>query len=126
MKCDEIFQEIQRLEQQRQGLERERELLYSVDGPSTDPFEDWMNEGNNREEAAKRALERRLPVGADGQPTNFGQIIDQLGEEGALPVAADLIGLTRAWEKTDDYKRYLEVNTANTVATRIQAIMRSR
>ena len=123
MKCDEIFQEIQRLEQQRQGLERERELLYSVDGPSTDPFEDWMNEGNNREEAAKRALgERRLPVGAEGQPTNFGQVIDQLGEEGALPVAADLIGLTKAWQKTDDYKRYLEVNTANTVATRIQAI----
>ena len=53
------LQEIQRLEQQRQGLERERELLYSVDGPSTDPFEDWINEGNNREEAAKRALGER-------------------------------------------------------------------
>ena len=41
-----------------------------------------------------------VPVGSEGQPTNFGQIIDQLGEEGALPVAADLIGLTKAWQKT--------------------------
>ena len=31
MRCDEIFQEIQRLEQQRQGLERERELVRELD-----------------------------------------------------------------------------------------------
>lgn len=125
MQCDEIFQEIQRLEEQKQRAQRARAVLSEVDDSASNPYDEWVNDADNREAAAARALgKRQKPVGSEGQPTNFGQIIDSLGEDGALPVAADLIGLNKGWQKYDPASAdaYMKVNGANVVADRINAI----
>ena len=125
MRCDDIFQEIQRLEERKERIKRARSVLSEVDETPSNPYDEWVNDADNREAAAERALgKRQKPLGADGQPTNFGQIIDSLGEDGALPVAADLIGLNKGWQKYDPASAdaYMKVNGANVVADRINAI----
>ena len=125
MQCDDLFQKIQSVQERKRRLQELKLTSQSIDKPDGNVYDDWINEAGNREAAAERALgKRQKPVGSQGQPTNFGQVIDSLGEEGALPVAADLIGLNKGWQ---DYNpaaaaEYVKVNGANVVADRINAI----
>ena len=54
MQCDEIFQEIQRLEEQKQRAQRARAVLSEVITPASTPYDDWVNDADNREAAAAR------------------------------------------------------------------------
>ena len=56
MQCDEIFQEIQRLEEQKQRAQRGRAVLSEADDSASNPYDDWVNDADNREAAAARAL----------------------------------------------------------------------
>lgn len=114
MQCDDMFEKIQRLNEQEKAIREGQEALESIrDG------------ADRREAAAARALgENVKPDGRDGQPENFKEIKRAYGDD-ALPVAADLIGLTESWEKLDpaSFERYKQVDNKARFNERIARAM---
>ena len=56
MRCDDIFQEIQRLEERKERIKRARSVLSEVDETPSNPYDEWVNDADNREALAERML----------------------------------------------------------------------
>ena len=114
MQCDDMFDKIQRLNEQERAIREGQEALEAIrDGADA------------REAAAARALgENVKPDGREGQPENFKEIKRAYGND-ALPVAADLIGLTESWEKLDpvSFEKYKQVDDKTRFNERIARAM---
>ena len=130
--CDEIFQQVQALEQKKKGMQGALAPLMEVDDP--DPVERFVFRGKDgqkyeasfdevwqqvsKDPMAARAFsemaaENRLkPVGAEGQFENFSQMVDRMGTESAAELGALLTHFTGDWAKVNpkDFYRTIAVS----------------
>ena len=144
--CDEVFQQIQELQQQRQALVESKNTLASQEPPEEpdaaqrfvfkdretgQPIEVDFNQltGYLRglDDVSKQNLiaqaigERAKPVGSEGQFQNFGQLIDRIGIDGARDAGLLVEVLTGAWKQANpaDFASVVSVNNSAEFAQRL-------
>jgi hypothetical protein len=121
--CDDLFQQIQALEQRKRDIEKARYVLNSQRPPEDpDPatnfvFRDrttgqeletnfnqmWrditVDPERLQEWAARAAGSRSKPIGSDGEFENFAQMVDRMGVDSAVQLGSMLQALTGDWAK---------------------------
>ncbi|QNG26092.1 hypothetical protein [Synechococcus sp. HK01-R] len=145
--CDDAFQEIQRLEQERRKIEdqliRAREALdpeQRIDparvfvfqdkatGASVEVQFDQIWDALRRTDSpamqawADRALgARERPVGSEGQFQNLKQLVDRIGIEDANQMARLVQTITGSWEEMNpkDWNAVTAINNKETFAQRL-------
>lgn len=142
--CDDLFQQIQALQQQRRDLESGRSSLLNRQNEQPDPakrfvlrdkttgqelevnFEQmWRGLANEPDQyqgwALRAAGERSRPVGADGEFENFAQLIDRMGMDSAVEMGAMLQAATGQWAKwnPDDFRLITSVNDKEAFTSRL-------
>ena len=121
--CDDLFQQIQALEQRKRDIDKARFALNSERPPEeVDPatnfvFRDratgqeletnfnqmWrdmtVDPDRLQEWAARAAGSRSKPIGSDGEFENFAQMVDRMGVDSAVQMGSMLQALTGDWAK---------------------------
>lgn len=134
--CDDLFQEIQALQQQRREAQAGYEKLRSIGrDEQPDParnfvfrdkasgqevetnfdemWNDFAGDPQKYQSWAERAAgERSKPIGSEGEFENFGQMVDRMGTDSAVQMGAMLQALTGDWAKWNprDYNLITSVN----------------
>ena len=145
-KCDDLFQQIQALEQRRREIETGYSILEnsqrSADEPDparnfvlrdkgtgqeleTNFDEMWKGLANDPDAyqgwAARAAGERSKPIGANGEFENFAQLVDRMGIDNAAQMGAMLQALTGQWAKwnPNDFRMITAVNDKEVFGERL-------
>lgn len=144
--CDDLFQQIQALQQRRQEItDADGVLRSSQEPPERDPaknfvFRDkttgqeletnydemWQDMASDPRKMAawaeRAAGERRTPIGSDGEFENLAQMVDRMGFDSAARMAAMLQALTGDWAKysPSDFHAITAINDKSVVADRLQ------
>ena len=144
--CDDLFQQIQALQQKRQALDEVDGVLRSESSPpEEDParrfvfrdrrtgqnletnfsemWNDLARDPQALQEYAERAAgARSKPAGANGEFENFAQMVDRMGVDSAVRLGSMLQALTGDWAKysPSDFNLITEVNDSSAFASRLQ------
>lgn len=142
--CDEIFQQVQALEESKRKLRTARSTLLSRSQPDEpDPVGRFVFRGKDGQDFevdfdqvfrqitqdplatkafAEMAAQNRLkPVGAEGQFENFSQLVDRMGLDRAADLGALLTRFTGDWEKVNpnDFYRTIAVSDPEQFKSRV-------
>jgi len=147
--CDDLFQQLQALEEKKRLLQEAGTTLDSIDPKQGPRPEDPASRFFFKDRKTGRSLEadfdqlmdvvrglsdenlealidqaigvRAKPIGSEGQFQNFGQLVDRMGIDGAKDAAELVAVLTGTWRKAnpEDFARVTRINDKAEFAQRL-------
>jgi len=143
--CDDLFQQIQALEQRKRDIEQARYALNSERPPEEpDPAKNFVFRDRTTGEeletnfnqmwddmtvdpdrldewAARAAGSRSKPIGSDGEFENFAQMVDRMGVDSAVQLGSMLQALTGDWAKysPSDFNAVTAINDKDAFRARL-------